>query len=446
MTSFGFNAITGELDLLGDSGGGGGSISGIAGSSGSPISSGVATIIGMTSGDSETPVMSTSTSVNNLYIENRANLTPYVVSADTTAGSRGTYTTIQSAIDAAVIDGCTIANQKLGMIYAIGSLEGFNIPAGAFISVRGIANSGRDNSLLTGTTITSTVTIEGGASANLEDLTMFVTSGACVYVDEAPASLTINQCALYSTSAYGLDYTADSTPLKITNCSFPGTAKFDTPVASGGYAYIYNTDFNGSVLIQGGSLVEFEYCSLATSIELNGVAVCRLFDCSSNGQFLIFGTSTTTLGACEINNLWAPTASSAPLFNFPGTVVLGNVYYMSPVTGTSRDLSDGTGLVVSTQSLKGNITTSRNITANDSTRNYDTFIWCNHTAAINVYLSPGAANNQEITIKDRTLNASVNNVTISVTDGLIEGQSSFVMDQNGQCVRLKKFGTDYYLI
>lgn len=434
-----------QQQSFGSTGSTGSGIVSLAPNNGAPVSGTSVPVVGMLSKTSQ--VIDTANVGGELQIENRALMTRYVVIDSDVPGERGTYETIQDAVDAAIADGCTVGNQKCGLIYCIGALAGFTIGNDAdpaFLTIRGVSNSGRDNSLLTGTTINSTVTINGGA-INLEDLTFFVTSGDALAVDSAPASLSINQCSMYSTVAYGINYSADTTPLKISNCQFPGTARFHNPSTTG-YGYIFNSTFQGSVLLEDAAYIEFEYCDFEAPIQMNGISTCDIFDCSSNAQFLIAGTSTTAAIACRVNNLWIPLASSAPVFNFPGAVIIGNIYYQSPQLGTSRELTNGTTQVIMNQQLKGNITTSKTVTGNANAFNYDTFVWCNHTAPMTFNLSPGAANNQEITIKDLSLNASTNNITLQVSGGLVEGAATYVMNQNGQCVRLKKLGTDYYLI
>lgn len=441
MTSFGFNPVTSQLDLLGESGGGGGSISGIAGNDGGTITSGTVNFEGITYGDSDTQLIDTNVDGNTLYIENMAKITPYIVNASEVPGIRGTYGTIQDAIDAAIIDGCTIANQKCGLIYAIGTLPGFTIPSDAYITVRGVGNSGRDASLFSGTTINSTITIEPNCIANLEDLTIFSTSGNGLNVVDTPASININQCSFLSTGDYSFNYNGDMTPLIISNSVFSSPSHFVNPYSNESYCQIYSSKFQSSILFEQGGAATFNGCNIG-SIQLNAVSKVNIFNCTEENEFILTGNSSQI---CYVSNVILTNgASTNPVFN-TAQILLGNLTLFD-TQSPQRTLSGGTATIYQSLSYKGNITSSTTLTTSGTLSYLAQFVWCDHTGPIGILLAPDAIDNQEIVIKDKSLNASTNNITLSLGGGSIDGQPTLVMNQDGQCVRLKKFGGNYFTI
>lgn len=444
-----------QQQSFGSTGSTGSGIQSLEPNNGAPVSGSSVSIVGMPSKTSQ--VVDTANVGGEIQIENRALMTRYVVIDSDVPGERGTYETIQDAIDAAVADGCTIVNQQCGVIYAVGALAGFTIPEGAFITVKGVSNAGAGASLFTGTTITSTITIEKNCVAAIEDIVSFCAAGDCLVVaapnGEGPSSLSIAQSSFHAIVGQALDWQAGAIEnLMITDCLF-NSEFFVSSNGTTGLGTVSNSKFVSSapIILQGLGGLIFTGCELA-DIELNQAAGCRVYNCvgtiSNVNEFSIHGTSN---GIVYVNDLFCSigTTSATPVINHSGTLVLGRVDWLSTgaVGIASRNLiGPNVTTVLNSQSVKGNVTYSRTITASSTCSRYDTFIWCNHTAAINLTLTQDFASNQEITIKDQSLNASVNNITVTVPGGLIEGAASLVMNQDGQCVRLKKFDTDYYLI
>lgn len=102
MSEYAFNPLTGNLDRIGEGGGGGGNIT-ITTDAGTPITGDTFIIEGQEYKD--IPVMEVTNDGNEISIANNSWMTPYVVSNSTVDGEKGTFTTIQDAIDAVVANG-----------------------------------------------------------------------------------------------------------------------------------------------------------------------------------------------------------------------------------------------------------------------------------------------------------------------------------------------------
>lgn len=88
------------------------------------------------------------------------------------------------------------------------------------------------------------------------------------------------------------------------------------------------------------------------------------------------------------------------------------------------------------------------VSTNHAVREGNYFLKCVHNSSITIELPKTSdVEGMELVIKDATGNASVNSITIDA-DGteIIDGQGSFVMSKDGQCVKLIADGVDGWLI
>ena len=134
MANYAFNPITNKIDRIGDDGGGGGGgdIT-IRGQDGSSITGDDFQFIGQEFGTSETNISEVDTSTGEVRFTYNAWETPYVVDLSVDPEEKGTYSTIQAAIDAAVLDGATLTTPKVILIRPGTYTEDLNIPPGIFL-------------------------------------------------------------------------------------------------------------------------------------------------------------------------------------------------------------------------------------------------------------------------------------------------------------------------
>ena len=182
---FRFNPITGQLDLSDDHGTGPGGNIDITADEGGTISAQVFSMLGKMAGSAN--VITTLLEAGILNWENRVWETQYVVDASATPGLRGSFQTIQAAMDAAVLDGASLTNQKMIYIRYGTYVENLNIPPGIFL--KGDAMWGQPGAVPLFTTIQGNHTVqptnlfraEGLYFTNVDGtLDMFTSGGAIV--------------------------------------------------------------------------------------------------------------------------------------------------------------------------------------------------------------------------------------------------------------------------
>ncbi len=283
---------------------------------------------------------STGAATGNLQIENRAWNTQFVVDSSTTLGSRGTYSTMASAMSAAS------AGDTVFLRSAI--TEDFTIKAN--VNIVGWPVSGSNSSpSITGKITMSTAgicTISGIKLITNSDY-FLVTSGA------VSASVTLDKCNLQCTNFTGINQTATSGAVRIQNCQsdlgttgialFASTAgtlqinncpvmantggsttastksagtlfmqwsAFGHPITTSGTAAIqiqqcYLTVTNTTCLTHGGSggtsfivdsLIE-SGTATAISVGASGVLYCHHNDIASSNTNAIDGTGSILYGA-----------------------------------------------------------------------------------------------------------------------------------------------------
>lgn len=154
---------------------------------------------------------STGLSTGNLEIEHRAWTTPFVVDASTTPGARGTFSTIQAAIDAAV-SGQTVFIRPSATPYT----ENLSLKAGVNLTSFG------SSSFDIGVTIVGNHTFSAAGNCNLSGL-IFQTNnaGAAITVSGSSASaLQLFNCRIEATNDNGITYSSSSSSSRVSlyNC------------------------------------------------------------------------------------------------------------------------------------------------------------------------------------------------------------------------------------
>lgn len=382
-------------------------------------------------------------------------LTPYVVDAETEYGLAGTFTTIQDAIDAAIANGAILANGSIRTIFIRPGayVEDPSIPAGCLLNFVGMSRAGAATGNTSDVLINGQVSVVSGSLVYFENICFYNQTGADSVVATDASGCFFTNCSLVDGSNSALNVVGGTNNIRLSGCYVLGkiVSAGQITTQSGQAGQVMDCLILSTCVFEDYSEWDF-INSQVPSVTINDHAVCNLINCSSfkgGSGTLLQGTSVE---GCTVSNWTGRTAGTSssppPMFDFPGTVFLGNMSNKL-IDGTYPigSLTDGTCTIKMMPTMKGSITTAETATANYLCNSWDEVVWLNHTTPITVTLSDLFCDNQEIVLKDMSLDASTNNVTVSVAGGgLIEGNSSFVINIDGQSVKLKKNGANYFII
>lgn len=308
-------------------------------------------------------VMETNGSGSTLFIEDRTSTTPLVVDASTTIGSRGTFSTIQSAIDAAV-SGQTIFI-KSG-IYE----ENVTLKAGVNLATYG--NSG----------FTPTVTIKGKCSFASEG---FVTISGLALQSNGDYALSVTgsaasriyliECNVIAEdfAAIYMDTTGSGASIRLVNCWCRTNAvatNFFVVTGVGGLTF-WNVN-----VIDGGATAQSTPSTFASTGQLLVKYSIMRFPITTSGTGRISGTSSefNTFATNSVPLVVNATGAGGTLGNY----VRGCIF----LSGTAAALSVGPG---STINMEGNsvITTNSSPFTGTGTINQSGTSYSNTTAVPN---------------------------------------------------------------
>lgn len=439
------NPSSGELEFKSGTGGGGG-VTTITPDSGTPVTATDVAILGKKYYD--IPVVSTESDGDNIYISNNVFVTPYVVDANIIPGLPvAPFQTIQSAIDA------LFANEGGSTTHTIlikqGTyIEDIVIPAGPLFNIVGLNTNGS----LSGTSafdviILGSITIDDGAYCSWANITLYSAVPNGITINNA-AMITMDNCQLLQGANSSILVNSTSSVNYYFTNSRLGLIKGGT--TSSLYTLTIQNCIMGVVTLLNQATLKAYDCNI-NQVVANDNSIVHLYNCvceANIGVPMIFGTTT---GSCFVSNLFSrenDSASLTHLFDFPGNLYIGGMQNLN--TNVAIQLSDIASTqtkVISMPMLKGNITTSVVVTADYAAINTDEFIWVNQSGPVTISLSNLCCNDQEIIVKDQSLNASTNNITVVVSGGgLIDGSASLVMNMNGQSETFKKYGSNYFRI
>lgn len=427
MAEYAFNALTGNLDRVGNGSGPGGDIT-INGDTGAPIVGTNFNFVGQEAGT--VPVMEVDTASGDVAIINNAWQTQYVVDASTTVGLKGTFTTIQAAIDQVVADGGAVIPfheilirpgtysdpvvfpNSVGIILTgcdpadgIGQTYGVNISGS--ITMAATAYACMQNLLITGSVDTT-----NGGICTMKNVNAFTVTGS------GPA--TFSSCTVNSGNLSG-GCTAWDCTLGLGNFTM-----------SGGAVYSIRRSLCGNILLEGPALVTITGCTFSsagfignTANPYNGFLVVEdtipgisssLF--SLNGGEISY-SNITIPNASSVNSIIGPTFTPNSIRCLPHFG--GNI---KSITKTATDMS----IVARNEMYIG-------VTDTSSPRTID--------------LPPSSPTGsapfigQEFEIKDETGAASLNNISVT---GTIDGISGYTISEDYGSLRVRFDGASYWSI
>jgi len=407
------------------------------GTSGTPVTPQAGTInaLGYQIGTSLTRVTdtinSTGASTGNFQIENRTWFTPYVVDASTTAGTRGTYSTIASAITAAVADGASTVVGKLIYIRNGTYTENLTIPNG--IILQGQTSADTTISSL-GVVVTGTVTIST-TEVNLRNI-RFESVGSTLITSTAGA-LVIDNCFLNGAANIGLSVV--NGPNIIINSYITGGVS-----AAAATTTFKNTEIAGTLALTSTASVQIYYTQLSSITLANTASFIANF-CRFTSPATISGTAGTacTLTSCTYSN----TGANGPLITATGIFYIENIVNTAGITSVGG-VYNTSPTIRGSPSIQGNILTSVNVTtATYNTTLNDYYIGLNRAGTIAVsVVTTNLAVDKILIFKDESGAAASNNITLTPSSGTIDGASSYVINVNYQSVTLKFNGTNFFIL
>jgi hypothetical protein len=442
MAEWAYNPITGNLDRIGSGGGGGGNIT-ISGDSGPPLNGDSFAFVGQEAGASNTPVMDVDTSTGDVVYANNTWWTPYVVDASVVPGLKGTYQTIQEAIDAAVTDGASLSVQKMIYIRFGTYTEDLIIPPGIFL--RGDAMYGQPGAVPLYATILGNHTL-GAANLFRAQGLYFVNPDSALDLFTNSGAINIFnmfQCVLDNSASTGYLLTSDFNYNQFVNCIFYGSV---------GVAGINMT----------GGMATFNFCSFPQGMGFDNTANLRIYDCSNvgvitnnNGSIFAYNTQfgagggPTCIQGTGASNLFhdCEFTCSGDAVDTPTSQACMVNCYLTPGSGANLCSAATPATTISAQAgcIYFHTDVSTNVTPTDG----DLVLMVDSTSGpILVTMQAGGTRDRLWVIKDVAGQAAVNNITIQVQTGkLIDGLTTYVLNQAYQAVGLSRYnGEDFVSI
>ncbi len=418
----GFVTFTGSLDA-----------GTITGNSGGPLSQTADNwnIIGQVA--NTTPVMYTIGSGSTLSIEDRTWQTQYVVDPSSTSGLRGTFTTIQSAINQAVADGVTATRVKTIRIRPGTYLESLVMPANS-IHLTGNTPSGyleSQSGPLFDVNIDGMVTFATGAVAHFSNLNFSNSVGATVI----SLANTTNVCHFYRCNVLGtdsvfksIDITAGSSMFSFEESWIPAG---DFSLSSG-TAYIRNSLINA--FSNTGGTLDIQNSRIDATSSTSTVGETFIINCTVRADLSVGASTTLTILDSIVQS------SSSNCITGAGTINFGNVTFNgsgSTITTTTQipRVSSNDAIKITTPGAYPYTTVPQ-----------DRVILVDTSSARTITPLASPTTGQRHTIKDNVGSATANNITITPSGKNIDGGASATININYGSMDIVYNGTQWNII
>ena len=369
------------------------------------------------------PLFSYNGGAGQLNWENRTYLTPYVVDASTTNGSKGTFTTIQGAINQASTDSATAAT----ILIRPGTYtENILIPAGS--NFRLVGNASKNSEFIyPGTFINGTITFTGTFPV------LFISNLQVEAITD-----TSNDISLFADNcSFGFINISGELAVDCYQCYFSTST-----IGNTGSGILNDCYFTSTLAIPSGSAkVIFQSCYFDETITLSATAQATFKECIFNAAPGINGSTSNTI-TC-VNSIFQP-ISGNPV-SFTGNCAFQNLINQSP--SPAGMFAAG---VVPQQlpSTIGNVYQATRSAISYTGLSTDVYIGITDTSIARTVSLPSSQiiTNQIFIIKDEGGLAGTNNITISVVGGVkkIDGASANVINTNYGSIRVIYDGTNYF--
>ena len=354
-------------------------------------------------------------------------ITPYIVDSNDAGGN--SYTTIQSAINQAVIDGASVTSPKFIYVRFGSYIEDLSIPPGVKI-----IGSSDQFTVLT----TQQVYIQGNHTCDDVNFVFFqniffnntLTDGTPLFTNNG-SSITygLNNCVLQSSSGAGVFFDLVSAGIenRFYKCTFGGTIGEDSFTGSG------TTNFSLCIFTDG---------QFNTSANLYFHECVNVFDISSTGN--IFGYQSNFMQISGTGNV--------ELYNCIVQVPItntGNLKYQNLGGISSTGIYDSNPTLIPVKSSSGNIysaiRSATNISLSSDTNDRRYVGITDTSAPRSVTFNANPSLNQVTTVKDESGGALINNITVNTPGSeTIDGAASYVINTNYGSMSFIYDGSNYF--
>lgn len=443
MSTFLWNPITGQLDRAEVAGGPAGTINSVTGNVGEKVYGDFTGNVDLKGAYADsahvTEVTGTPSSALQTF-ENRVWDTAYVVDASTEVGLRGTFTTIQAALDAAVFDGMDYTNPRKIRLRPGTYTEDLVIPGGAYFFADDISGDQVD--------LSQPVVIVGQHTA--ADISVFYSNGVrwvgtavSIFTagDTIFSLLAIDSLFFANDPVTFIASSADATIMQFTNCDFAGTIVPSTQkiAFSGGYTIVFdNCRLGGSGITASGVALEMNGClEVGQVVITTGILKARLSSFIADDGPNVTMTSNTAGSFVDYCSFTSDDATYAIAGVNAALVAASNCVIPASGTGPIDFYNPSTGSKPLALTQQGNVLTSVRQSAIDYVaEGQEGYIGITNTAAPRAVTLTPQAKSQLIYVCDESGGAGTNAITISAGGGAtINGAASVVINENyGACL------------
>jgi hypothetical protein len=394
--------------------------------------------------------------------------TQYVVDASTTDGLRGTFTTIQSALNQAEADGASTLNYKTIFIRPGGYTENLVIPNGIILKGDCVPSPfGTEESVI----IYGTHNFENSTRAYISNLSFLDLTNSTIFnVTGTNVRASFNECS-FGESASGapfyVDLTGSSSYHSFTDCVFLA----DTYT---GYHFQFNLNDTIAYFVNSffGTNRLSSTAGVPTRIQLSGTARGYIDNCvginkinlgagcylecydssflaSSSRQpdYFIDGSGTGYLSDCDFGS-----NASTSVFPTSGAAIKSTTgpWVISGLTSYGGIIYEDATVISEGQSTQGDVIQTK-ATAVDYVANVnDYYIGVTDTSIARTITIPNPTLITEgkiFYVKDESGAAGTNAITIQASGGAtIDGDASTVINSNYGSANIIKRGSVYYVI
>lgn len=387
--------------------------------------------------------------------------TAYVVDPSTTVGTRGTYSTIQSAITAAPAGQATIARQgtytESNVIFKQGTQLLGLVPSGGTGESTKLVGNLTDNGTTANCTVNNFSLQANGANflnctGSTGDVNLYNCDLRCVNTTginaAAGKTLFLKNCD-GDLSTTGIAYFTGGAGINIYDSNFDNSGSSTTVSSITGSLIIRNSSFSSPIGVSSSGILNADNLYIDTSlvnasaIQITGSSTSILQD-----TFVASGTAAgITVGSgarinainCTINSSNAAAVSGAGTFAHDGFVYTGSA---KAVTATEVLLPHATMWFGQGQVV--NYTAPGAYPYTVLTTDYVIGVDTSAARTINLPASPRTG--QTFRIKDVVGTAGANNVTIVPAAGNIDGAANLLINSNYGSVDLCYNGTEWSVL
>lgn len=404
------------------------------------------------------PVMDTIGSAGTIKIENRAWTTPFIVDPSSTTGLRGTYTTIASAI-AAAVSGQTIflrpgtytenLSLKVGVsivAYQTDSQEpNVTISGKATLSTAGTCCFGGINFQTNGDNVFS-VTGSAASVINCVNCQLISLGNDIINMASSNVGAVVQcyYCVGNINSGSGKYFAQSGGNVIFEYCNFQNAAGSTTAsTTSAGICQIINSTFRQPITTSGTGGVRYNYSECNMGPENVTCLTHGGSDTNSEARFCNFFSGSATGisigGTLEVNNCEIK-SSNTNAISGAGTINFCNLSF----TGTSKKISTTTQ--VPTVSSNDSITVVSPGAYPYTTIPQDALILVDTSSARTIIPLASPTTGQKHIIKDSVGSAAANNITVTPSGKNIDGAASSTINVNYGSITIVYNGSDWSII